>query len=419
MLQSAKIQSRQSEIRETIAELSAKANPTADEIRQMDDLSTEYRSNETRYRAALVAEDIERRDASKDLETRQGKEWADLVSGFELRQVALYLDEGRALDGRTAEVVQEMRSNGGYRGVPIPLEALEVRAGETVSTDLADPTSTQPLIERLFPKSVAGAMGGRLVNIPAGSVEYPITTDGATAAWAASETSNVGGTSPYKTAERSLSPDHTLGVQMKITRKSLKQLGGIEAAIRRDMQAAIQQELDKAVFLGTGSTGQPSGIITGASGYGIAEQTTSGAATWAKFRAEIVEFLKANTANGPGDVRVLIRPEIWDYMDGKVFDTGSGITEWDRFAARVQSIILTSNALAAPTTNESKVLMTTTVGGDPFFVGIWGGVDLIRDPYSDAQSGGLRLTGLVTMDVTAGRASQLRVLTKVKNSDAA
>ncbi|NYT67707.1 phage major capsid protein [Pusillimonas noertemannii] len=417
MLQSAKIQSRQSEIRESIATLSGKADPSADEIRQMDDLSTEYRSNETRYRAALVAEDTERRDAGKDLETRQDKQWSDLVSGFELRQVALYLDEGKALDGRTAEVVQEMRSTGGYRGVPIPLEALEVRAGETIASGIPDPVSTQPIIDRLFPASVAGAMGGRLVNIPAGSVEYPITTDGATAAWAASETGNVGDTSAYATAQRTLSPEQTLGVQMKITRKSMKQAGGIEAAIRRDMQAAIQTEMDRAVFLGTGATGQPSGIITGASGYGIVENSTAGVATWAKFRAEIVEFLKNNTANGPGDVRVMIRPEVWDYMDGAIFDAGSGITEWDRFAARVQSAIMTSNALAAPATDVSKALLTTTVGGDPFFIGIWGGVDLIRDPYSDAQSGGLRLTGLVTMDVTAGRSTQLRVLTAVGSAD--
>ena len=47
----------------------------------------------------------------------------------------------------------------------------------------------------------------------------------------------------------------------------------------------------------------------------------------------------------------------------------------------------------------------------PVFVGLWGAVDLIRDPYSDAQSGGLRLTAITTADVTVARASQLRVLT--------
>jgi hypothetical protein len=40
---------------------------------------------------------------------------------------------------------------------------------------------------------------------------------------------------------------------------------------------------------------------------------------------------------------------------------------------------------------------------------------LIRDPYSDAASGGVRLTGLVTMDVTVSRTAQLEVLTGVQD----
>ena len=53
----------------------------------MEALDGEYRSNETRYRAALIAEDEERRDAKDELETRGDREWAELVGRFELRQV--------------------------------------------------------------------------------------------------------------------------------------------------------------------------------------------------------------------------------------------------------------------------------------------------------------------------------------------
>lgn len=416
MLQSAKIQTRQSEIRQQMAEFASAEQLTTEQRSQMTALETEYANNEGKYRAALISEDTERREAGKDLETREGTEWGKLVGQYELRQVALHMDEGAKLEGATAEVVQEMRSKGGYRGIPLPLEALETRANETVASGVPDPVQTRPIIERVFPASVSALMGGRLINIPAGSVEYPITTSGATAAWATSETGTVGPTAAYATSERTLAPDHNLGVQMKITRKTLKQAAGIEAAIRRDMQGAIQKELDKAVFLGSDSSGQPAGIIAKADDYSINENTTAAAGSWSLFRGEIVEFIKANMATGPADVRVLLRPEVWNFMDDAVFDSGSGITEWDRFAARVQRIVMSSNALAAPATNQSKALLTTTVGGDPFFVGIWGGVDLIRDPFSDAQSGGLRLTGIVTMDVTAGRADQLRVLTNVKDA---
>ena len=47
-------------------------------------------------------------------------------------------------------------------------------------------------------------------------------------------------------------------------------------------------------------------------------------------------------------------------------------------------------------------------------VATWGAMDLIRDPYSDAQSGGLRLTALLTADVTVARPAQLEVLTGIQ-----
>ena len=158
MLDSVKIQRRQSEIRQELAELVGKEKPTEDETRQIETLDAEFRTNETRYRAALISEDQERREAGAELETREGRQWADLVGQFEMRQVALHLDEGRSLDGATGEIVQELRAAGGFRGVPVPWQALETR--NTVASGTPDPVATRPIIDRLFPDSMAGRMGG-------------------------------------------------------------------------------------------------------------------------------------------------------------------------------------------------------------------------------------------------------------------
>lgn len=133
MLDSVRLQRRQSEIRQTLSELVGKTDASEDEIRQMETLDGEYRNNEVRYRAALTAEDTERREAGDELETRSDREYAELVGRFELRQIAFALDEGRALSGATKEVVEELRNAGGYQGIPVPYAALETRAGETVS----------------------------------------------------------------------------------------------------------------------------------------------------------------------------------------------------------------------------------------------------------------------------------------------
>lgn len=64
----------------------------------------------------------------------------------------------------------------------------------------------------------------------------------------------------------------------------------------------------------------------------------------------------------------------------------------------------------------TTALLTTYAGGvAPAFVGLFGGaVDLIRDPFSDAQSGGLRITALSTVDVTVARGVQSEILTGVE-----
>lgn len=420
MLESVKIARRQSEIRQTLAGLAAKPEPSEDETRQMETLDGEYRTNETRYRAALTAEDTERREAGAELETREGRQWAELVGRFEMRQVALSLDEGRALEGATAEVVTELRGHGGYRGVPVPLEALETRAGETVASGTPDPKVTAPIVDRLMAESVATRMGVQTVNVGVGQREVPVVTSSVAAGWAASELGDVAGPTVFATTDRALAPDHTLGVQMGISRKAMKQSGpGLEDAVRRDMAEAVRVELDKAVFLGSGSSGEPLGLIAGASTYGITETALDAAPTWAAFRARVVAFMSAYASSGPGGVRLMIRPEVWDDLDGTVFDSGSGMTEWDRLVKHIPAgnIAVTANALAAPTGSpaESKALMATVANGvPPAMLGLWGAVDLIRDPYSLAASGQLKLTGLLTADVQVLRPAQLEVITDIQ-----
>lgn len=415
MLDSVKISRRQSEIRQTLSGLVGKDTPSEDETRQMDDLDREYRSNETRYRAALIAEDEERRDAGAELETRSDKEWSDMMGRFEVRQVAAALDHGALLTGQTAEIVTELRNSGAYQGIPVPWEALETRAGETIASGTPDPIQTRPIIDRLFPGSVAAQMGAQMISIDHGEIEWPVVTQGASVGWKATETGSVGAAQAFQTTDKALAPDNTLGVQMKITRKTLKQSGAaLEQAVRRDMNAAIAVEMDRVVFLGSGSSGEPLGVIAGAATYGITATAVSATATEAAFRAAVTRFMTGNAATGPKSVNGLVRPELWDFMDGSIWDAGSGITEWDRLAAKLGSLTMSNNALAAPTGSPSacSALLTTSAGGvAPIFVGKWGAVDLIRDPFSDAASGGLRLTALATMDVTVARPAQLEILT--------
>lgn len=405
MLDSVKIARRQSEIRQQLATLVGKDTPTDDETRSMEALDAEYRTNETRYRAALTAEDTERREAGADLETRSDKDWSDLVGWFELRQVAFALDEGRALSGATKEVVEELRTQGGYQGIPIPYGALEVRAGETIAADQIKPKTYRNIIDRVFPSGVAAKLGIERIQIERGELAFPVATSGAVFGWQTDELANVGAANPYATSERSLTPDHTGGAQVVISRRALKQAGeGLEQAIRRDLNAVIGAELDRVVISGAGGA-EPLGIVPGAATYGIPTTAVGAAAAWAAFRAEVVAFMEANAITSPSQVNLAFNPQIWADLDDALI-AGTAVSQWDRLTKQIGTPSI-SNLIP-----DATAIMTATVQGiAPGYLGLYGGIDLVRDPFTKAASGALVLTGLVTADFTVPRGMQTRILT--------
>jgi hypothetical protein len=277
---------------------------------------------------------------------------------------------------------------------------------------------TMPIVDRLFAQTVAGRMGVATINIGQGEREYPVVSSAIAAGWADGELANVAGPTAFTTVDKSLAPDSNFGVQLRMSRKALKQSGaGLEAAMRRDMLNAMQVGLDKAVFLGSGANGEPLGIIPGAVTYGINSAAFDAVASWAAFRSAVVRFITGNAASGPGDVQALIRPEVWDTLDGILTGDGGTRFEWDRMREAMGGVVMSHNALDAPTGTPaaSTAVLTTTAGGlPPAFMALWGGIDLIRDVYTDAQSGGLRLTGIVTADVTVPRGSQIEIITGIQ-----
>ena len=113
-----------------------------------------------------------------------------------------------------------------------------------------------------------------------------MTTRAVAAGWAATETGDVAGPTAYATTDRPLKPDNTLGIQMKITRKTLKQSGAaLEAAVRRDMNGCMAVAMDKAVFLGAGASGEPAGVPIGT--YGITSTPINAAATMVGISARL------------------------------------------------------------------------------------------------------------------------------------
>ncbi len=168
------------------------------------------------------------------------------------------------------------------------------------------------------------------------------------------------------------------------------------------------------MFNGTGSNGQPLGVIAGQSTYAYGTTAVSAAASSAVFRTVASTFMNANAASAPSDVKILTHPQTWTYMDAALI-TNTAVSEWDRHLKNfpaANNVLSARATLTTGTPDTTVALLTTNAGGvAPFVIGTWGGIDLIRDPYSDAQSGMLRLTAIATFDVNVLRLAQLHLLT--------
>ena len=412
MLRSQTLQLRQSEIRSGLADLQAGEDIDDEQRDQMDELTTEYRRNETELRAALISEEHERQTSAP--EDSQARERRSLIEHFEVRQAIGVLTERTArLSGPTAELVEEMRGaeEANYQGIPIPFEALLETRANTVSSGTPTPEVTAPIIDRIFADSVAQRMGVRQINIPFGDRVYPIASQGAVFNWADGEGTDLAEAVAYQTGDVTLSPDHQGGTRIDITRTAMKQSGpNLEAAIRRDMRASIQQGLDAATFLGTGANGEPTGIFADAT---TPTTAVDAAASYSAFRDEGVTFMVDNLAGSFDGIRILTRPEILTGMDDALL-AGTDRTEWDRFLRRFNSPVLSSNAVAAPAGSPLAIdaLMTVTYAGvPPAWSALYGGIDMITDVFSKAPSGTMSLVALLTFDLAISRPVQLKKLT--------
>ncbi len=167
------------------------------------------------------------------------------------------------------------------RSFLIPYSALQKRAtyvtsgattgGNLVETEL----KAEDFIEALRNNTLMIGMGVRTLPGLVGDVAIPRRSGVSTGYWLSSETTAI--TQSESTFDQiSLSPKN-YGVLSKYSRQTLLQATpGIEALVKRDLTDTVNVGVDLAILNGSGSSGQPTGILQ-TSGIGSVAGGTNGA----------------------------------------------------------------------------------------------------------------------------------------------
>ena len=208
--------------------------------------------------------------------------------------------------GFVRELSQEVERSGVKRttekGFLIPYAALEKRAtyvtsgattgGNLVETEL----KAEDFFESLKNNTLMLQMGVGTLPGLVGDVAIPRRSGTSTGYWLANETTAI--TQSESTFDQiSLSPKN-YGVLSKYSRQTLLQATpGIEALVRSDLVSTVNLGVDLAILNGSGSSGQPTGIMQ-TSGIGSVAGGTNGAAITLENLIKLEEEVLIDNAGG-------------------------------------------------------------------------------------------------------------------------
>lgn len=266
------------------------------------------------------------------------------------------------------------------------LRALSAGTATDGAELVADDLLAGSFIDVLRNRMVTARLGAFMLTDLVGDVQIPRKTSGATAAWIATEGGDAAQSEP-QFDQVALTPK-TLGVWGEYTRKLLLQASlDVEALLRADLAAGMALAIDKAALYGSAASGQPRGV---ANQTGINTKTFTGAnPTY----AEVVE-LETLVAADNADIGTLA------YATSATKRGAFKTTE--KATGTAQFVWEPGN-----TVNGHRCEISNQItGNDVFFgnwadllIGMWGGLDVLRDPYTKALAGTVRIITHQSVDI--------------------
>jgi HK97 family phage major capsid protein len=230
-----------------------------------------------------------------------------------------------------------------------------------------------------------------MLNGLSGDVKIPRKTAASSAAFISSE-GGASGESEFTVGNVSMTPK-TLGAHTDITRQLMIQSSlDVENLVRNDLAAAMAIAIDDAALEGSGSSGNPTGI-TNTSGINSVSLSSAAAPTF----AEMVSMETAVRVDNAllGDLAYIVHPTNYGTLK-----TTEKATNTAQFVA-VNDEINGYKAVVSPQLTANNYVFGNF---NDLLIGMFGGLDIVVDPYSASSSGTVRVTALQSVDVAVRHA---------------
>lgn len=254
---------------------------------------------------------------------------------------------------------------------------------------------------KLRGEMLAARLGVNFINNLSGNLN--IVTGGADAAWVAEDAAATKAKPAY--AKMTLSPKR-LQVLQGVTYDLIHQnSASVDALIMADMVKAHAAALDAAIFAGSGSSGQPTGVL-GRAGNTVAIGTNGGAITYAKL-VEMEQLVGEDNGLLDGSLAYVSNAKVMGKL--KTIPQVQGYPWYLLNEGKVNGYpFFMSNALPSNLTKGTTSGSCSAAIFGPFsqvICGTWGGgLQFIIDPYTAKASGVLEVTAIAYHDVAVRHA---------------
>lgn len=344
--------------------------------------------------AAEQVEAAEKRVAEQKFNQLQQK----AGRSFSMLKFMRELAEGKGLSGIEAEVAEMGREE--YRriglepqGQVIPTFALRSSAGQNYTTaadggNLIEAMSAK-YVEELKEKMVITKLGATVLTGLVGTLPV-ITTAQLTASWGAEGAQAQ--TTKTNFAKATMTP-HRNFIQVAFSKDLLRQTSyDVEAKLVSMITDAHANLVEKAAINGSGQNNEPTGILNTTGIGSVAMGTNGGAITWPKV-VELETVINGFNANR-GKLGYLTNSKVWGAF--KTVEKASGTArflmennilngypvEWSNFVP--------SNLTKGTAADKCSAVIFGNF--QDLYVGQWGGVDVVVDPYTRAGYGDVVIT---------------------------
>jgi len=362
------------------------------------------------YDAKLVSIDNLKKDI--DLVERQEKLNAEVVAtpvshstqnvsdskelrGFSFVEAFNAAKSGR-VEGLVKEMDQEARNENptqNFKGVAIPYSALEYRANNTGLTSNSQPVEVKSFVDDMFAASVLVGNGANMYTGISASQKIPIVA-GITAGFIPENGSAVN--TPAGTVEGGqLNPSQIIAAT-NVSNAAIQQNASIEAAFRRNFASAIMAQFEKNLLNVADITGPTSIFLDGTSASTDWTATTALTAVQALFNSLIT---KGNDVN-KSSIKLLLNGNAYADLtsqiaakDGSAFNAAS-MNLVDKTVLNIPYAI-SSNVGNGANDTRARALMLDM---EKVHLAMFGGLDLLVDPYSQSLNGGTRLVLSTLLD---------------------